>query len=248
MRSTPWRWIDRLDRAELVDAPLDDLDRLLDRLADALDDRRLGRRQPDQRRRRHRRRRRVRWPVAPSRPPSGCDSSRSLASASCRIDAFAHADLDRLAADRRRSRAAEPVLAHARGARRRAAARPSPCAPRWNRPRAGCASRPAGRGRARCGAAPSSATSAPSSRGKKFGTAKKQTSNAVSRIAAAFQREKYSMSLTGLCRSPMAISSTRPRPSPARPWRARPPPSGASAAPARRRRSRPRSGRRRPPW
>ena len=38
----------RLDRAELVDAPLDDLDRLVDRLAHALDDRRLGQRQTDQ--------------------------------------------------------------------------------------------------------------------------------------------------------------------------------------------------------
>ena len=38
----------RLDGAELVDAALDDLDRLLDRLADALDDRGLGQRQPDQ--------------------------------------------------------------------------------------------------------------------------------------------------------------------------------------------------------
>jgi hypothetical protein len=36
-----------LDSAELVDAALDDLDRLLDRLTDALDDRRLGRGQPD---------------------------------------------------------------------------------------------------------------------------------------------------------------------------------------------------------
>ena len=38
----------RLDGAEFVDAALDDLDRLLDRLADALDDGGLGQRQPDQ--------------------------------------------------------------------------------------------------------------------------------------------------------------------------------------------------------
>ena len=38
----------RLDGAKLVDAALDDLDRLLDRLADALDQRRLGGRKPDQ--------------------------------------------------------------------------------------------------------------------------------------------------------------------------------------------------------
>ena len=39
------RW---LDGAELVDAALDDLDRLLHRLADALDDGGLGRSEPDQ--------------------------------------------------------------------------------------------------------------------------------------------------------------------------------------------------------
>ena len=38
----------RLDGAEFVDAPLDDLDRLIDRLANALDDRRVGEREPDQ--------------------------------------------------------------------------------------------------------------------------------------------------------------------------------------------------------
>ena len=38
----------RLDGAEFVDAALDDLDRLLDRLADAIGDRRLRDRQPDQ--------------------------------------------------------------------------------------------------------------------------------------------------------------------------------------------------------
>src|SRR4029077_17592682 len=36
----------RLDQAELVDAPLDDLDRLIDRLADALGERGVARRQP----------------------------------------------------------------------------------------------------------------------------------------------------------------------------------------------------------
>ena len=44
----PWRWIERLDEAELVDAPVDDLDRLVDHLADALEHGRLGEREPDQ--------------------------------------------------------------------------------------------------------------------------------------------------------------------------------------------------------
>ena len=38
----------RFHRAEFVDAPLDDLDRLIDRLAHPLDDRRLAQRKPDQ--------------------------------------------------------------------------------------------------------------------------------------------------------------------------------------------------------
>ena len=38
----------RLDGAEFIDAPLDDLDRLVDRLAHALHDRRVGQREPDQ--------------------------------------------------------------------------------------------------------------------------------------------------------------------------------------------------------
>ena len=38
----------RLDEAKLVDAPLHDLDRLIDRLAHALGERRIGRRQRDQ--------------------------------------------------------------------------------------------------------------------------------------------------------------------------------------------------------
>ena len=48
MRSVALALDQRLDGAELVDAALDDLDRLLDRLPDPLDDRRLGDGEPDQ--------------------------------------------------------------------------------------------------------------------------------------------------------------------------------------------------------
>ena len=70
----------RLDRAEFVDATLDDLDRLLDRLPDTFGDRACGtvslfRPPPASATSR------LRWPLEPSNPPSGCDSSRSLLSA-----------------------------------------------------------------------------------------------------------------------------------------------------------------------
>ena len=48
MRSAALARDQRLDRAELVDAPLDDLDRLVDRLAHPLHDRRFGHGEPDQ--------------------------------------------------------------------------------------------------------------------------------------------------------------------------------------------------------
>ena len=190
MRSTPWRWIERLDGAELVDAPLDDLDRLLDRLADALDDGGLGRREPDH-------------------AVAGVDHvDRALAGgaqdAAERLRQFAQLGERELRDRRPRGCGIRRVLPRivaaaglpSRFSRTHAAhvvaqrLEPSPCAPRWCRPRAGCASRPAGRGRARDGAAPTSATTAPSSRERNSERRTAQTRNVVSRIAVAFQREK----------------------------------------------------------
>ena len=52
---------------------------------------------------------------------------------------------------------------------------------------------PAGRGRARCGAAPNRANVRNNFSEKKFGTAKRHTASAVSKIATAFQRVKNNM-------------------------------------------------------
>ena len=89
--------------------------------------------------------------------------------------------------------------------------------------------------------------------GKKFGTAKRHTMSAVSRMTRRLPpREKqHRCDCPRYGRAAPASGlpvSSRSRPSPARPWRAPRRPSGAFAAPARRRRSRTRSGRRRPPW
>ena len=87
--------------------------------------------------------------------------------------------------------------------------------------------------------------------GKKFGTAKTQTSKRREqdrrRLPAGEIKHRSGGPSGGLAIA-CAISSTRRPPSPARPWRARRSPSSASGAPARRRRSRPRPARRRPPW
>ncbi len=90
----------------------------------------------------------------------------------------------------------------------------------------------------------------------------RHTTSAVRMIASAFHRVKYNIELTrqnsGECArrdKERASSRTsrlpwrfRPFPWPARPWRGRPKSSAASAARGRRRRSRIRSGRRRPLW
>ena len=70
----------RLDQAERIDAPVDDLDRLVDHLPGALENGRLGNSELDQAAAGIDDIERA-PPVEPRKPPSGCDSSRSLVSA-----------------------------------------------------------------------------------------------------------------------------------------------------------------------
>jgi hypothetical protein len=175
----------RLDRTELVDAALDDLDRLLDRLAHALDDRRLGQRERYE-------------------PAANIDDVDRALAGGAQDSAerlrelpqfgqpllqigFTDAHLDNITPDDR-----DALQTHARitqhAARPRATVRASPAHRRGVDPSRMC---------------DPPCRSSPSTRwrcahlgqlwmvfsGKKLGTAHRQKMNAVSRIAIAFQRE-----------------------------------------------------------
>ncbi len=177
----------RLDGAELVDAALDDLDRLLHRLADALEDGRLGRRQPykstvlgD-------------FEAALAGAWPECRKAAATIRSACSWPAgrrCLRAAAARRCCRARQGRYSRRALRAARAARRRATPATAPCAPPPYPPRAGCAIRPAGRDRARCGAAPISASSSPFLRERNSAPRQRQMKNAVSSVAAAFSREK----------------------------------------------------------
>ena len=98
MRSTPWRWINGSTRPSALTRRLDDLDRLVDRPGACARGSPAPSRSAGSARRRRSRHRASAGRCVPRRPPSGCDSSRSLVSALLHV-AFANAHLDRVAAN-----------------------------------------------------------------------------------------------------------------------------------------------------